>query len=155
MVPSLGLAQLLARSKNGVNSNAVTQTPIQLTGSIEQIANTPLTNGSTQSDAVTQSVDAGTMRFNAVYQRHGHQSSIRSTGPRFWGMSRRFVTVSILQSSRITPYNVSSMSVAESTAATSAVPLRRYNKRSTVQANFLPAPVSRHEVRARRCTSRS
>src|SRR5260370_36435966 len=31
--------------KNGVNYNVVTQTPIQLTQSIDQIANTPLTNG--------------------------------------------------------------------------------------------------------------
>ena len=32
---------------NGVNYNVVTQTPIQLTHTIDQIANTPLTNGST------------------------------------------------------------------------------------------------------------
>jgi multidrug efflux pump subunit AcrB len=32
--------------RNGVNYNVVTQTPIQLTQSIDQIANTPLTNGS-------------------------------------------------------------------------------------------------------------
>jgi multidrug efflux pump subunit AcrB len=32
---------------NGVNYNVVTQTPIQMTASVDQIANTPLTNGST------------------------------------------------------------------------------------------------------------
>jgi multidrug efflux pump subunit AcrB len=32
---------------NGVNYNVVTQTPIQLTQSVDQIANTPLTNGAT------------------------------------------------------------------------------------------------------------
>src|SRR5579863_5488166 len=32
---------------NGVNYNVVTQTPIQLTASVDQIANTPLTNGAT------------------------------------------------------------------------------------------------------------
>ncbi len=32
---------------SGVNYNVVTQTPIQLTGSIDQIANTPLSNGAT------------------------------------------------------------------------------------------------------------
>jgi multidrug efflux pump subunit AcrB len=38
--------------KNGVNYNVVTQTPIQLTQSIDQIANTPLTNGSNPQTAV-------------------------------------------------------------------------------------------------------
>jgi multidrug efflux pump subunit AcrB len=34
---------------NGVNYNVVTQTPIQLTASVDQIANTPLSNGATAS----------------------------------------------------------------------------------------------------------
>jgi multidrug efflux pump subunit AcrB len=43
--------------KNGVNYNVVTQTPIQLTQSIDQLANTPLTNGSnSQSTALPQAV---------------------------------------------------------------------------------------------------
>ena len=44
--------------KNGVNYNVVTQTPIQLTQSVDQIANTPLTNGSAaQSGSASQSTN--------------------------------------------------------------------------------------------------
>jgi multidrug efflux pump subunit AcrB len=43
---------------NGVNYNVVTQTPIQLTASVDQIANTPLSNGAT---APSGAESAGTM----------------------------------------------------------------------------------------------
>src|ERR1022692_3384860 len=41
--------------KSGVNYNVVTQTPIELTQSVDQIANTPLTNGAaSQTDTAVQ-----------------------------------------------------------------------------------------------------
>jgi multidrug efflux pump subunit AcrB len=51
---------------SGVNYNVVTQTPIQLTGSVDQIANTPLTNG-----AAAQSGTAVQFLGNVASIRHG------------------------------------------------------------------------------------
>jgi multidrug efflux pump subunit AcrB len=51
---------------NGVNYNVVTQTPIQLTHTIDQIANTPLTNGST-----AQTGTAVQFLGNVASIRHG------------------------------------------------------------------------------------
>jgi multidrug efflux pump subunit AcrB len=51
---------------NGVNYNVVTQTPIQLTGSVDQIANTPLTNG-----AAAQSGTAVQFLGNVASITHG------------------------------------------------------------------------------------
>jgi multidrug efflux pump subunit AcrB len=51
---------------NGVNYNVVTQTPIQLTQSVDQIANTPLTNG-----AAAQTGTAVQFLGNVATIRHG------------------------------------------------------------------------------------
>jgi multidrug efflux pump subunit AcrB len=51
---------------NGVNYNVVTQTPIQLTQSVDQIANTPLTNG-----AATPTGTAVQFLGNVATIRHG------------------------------------------------------------------------------------
>ncbi len=51
---------------NGVNYNVVTQTPIQLTGSVDQIVNTPLTNG-----AAAQSATPVQFLGNVASIRHG------------------------------------------------------------------------------------
>src|ERR1700693_5786075 len=59
---------------NGVNYNVVTQTPIQLTQSVDEIANTPLTNGAvvqTGGAAASQSGPAVQFLGNVATIHHG------------------------------------------------------------------------------------
>jgi multidrug efflux pump subunit AcrB len=72
---------------NGVNYNVVTQTPIQLTQSVDQIANTPLTNGAAAQSAYSTSGPAsaggpvqngnGTSTQNGSVQFLGNVATIR------------------------------------------------------------------------------